>query len=113
MTIVRGNYHQPAPGYSFRVNRPVTVYLAVAFAFRALEGQSGAAWDAAMRYWETLRSDDASRCEVAVYPRTARALGCEGIRFAGAGRVPEEEAQRIAAVARLFCRAAGCEGSPR
>ena len=58
-------------------------------------------------------SDDASRCEVAVYPRTARALGCEGIRFAGAGRVPEEEAQRIAAVARLFCRAAGCEGSPR
>lgn len=29
VTIVRGNYHKPAPGYSFRVNRPVTVYLAV------------------------------------------------------------------------------------
>lgn len=29
VTIRRGDYHKPAPGYSFRVNRPVTVYLAV------------------------------------------------------------------------------------
>ena len=29
VTINRGNYHEPAPGYSFQVNRPVTVYLAV------------------------------------------------------------------------------------
>ena len=29
VTIDRGDYHKPAPGYSFRVNRPVTVYLAV------------------------------------------------------------------------------------
>ena len=29
VTIRRGDYHKPAPGYSFRVNRLVTVYLAV------------------------------------------------------------------------------------
>jgi hypothetical protein len=29
VTVHRGNYHRPAPGYSFRVTRPVTVYLAV------------------------------------------------------------------------------------
>ncbi|MBM4093547.1 MAG: hypothetical protein FJ276_29685 [Planctomycetes bacterium] len=29
VTIDRGDYHQPAPGYSFTVNQPVTVYLAV------------------------------------------------------------------------------------
>ena len=29
VTIERGDYHKPAPGYSFRVNRPVTVYLLV------------------------------------------------------------------------------------
>ncbi|MHB8900650.1 MAG: sulfatase-like hydrolase/transferase, partial [Thermoguttaceae bacterium] len=29
VTIRRGDFHQPAPGYSFQVNRPVTVYLAV------------------------------------------------------------------------------------
>ncbi len=29
VTIPRGDFHKPAPGYWFRVNRPVTVYLAV------------------------------------------------------------------------------------
>lgn len=29
VTIQRGDWHKPAPGYSFTVNRPVTVYLAV------------------------------------------------------------------------------------
>ena len=29
VTIHRGDYHRPAPGYSFTVDRPVTVYLAV------------------------------------------------------------------------------------
>ncbi|UUO08705.1 hypothetical protein M4951_10390 [Blastopirellula sp. J2-11] len=29
VTTQRGDYHQPAPGFSFRVNQPVTVYLVV------------------------------------------------------------------------------------
>ena len=29
MTVSRGDYHQPAPGYSFTVNQDVVVYLAV------------------------------------------------------------------------------------
>ncbi|MBT5605429.1 MAG: hypothetical protein HOJ57_05780 [Lentisphaerae bacterium] len=29
VTIARGDYHEPAPGYTFRVDRAVTVYLAV------------------------------------------------------------------------------------
>ncbi len=29
VTVDRGDYHKPAPGYSFTVDRPVTVYLAV------------------------------------------------------------------------------------
>lgn len=29
VTIARGDFHQPAPGYTFRINRPAVVYLAV------------------------------------------------------------------------------------